>query len=78
MNKIIAGLSFATTAIVLSLQSGTAWAHPGVHEDTGVVVGLAHQFTQIDHLGTFLVAAFGVLLTGVVLLMQRQGAKAKK
>ena len=74
MNKFIA----AGTVLAISLLSTGLSAHPGVHGEEGFVAGVAHQFTQSDHLNTFLVAAFGVLLTGVVLLKQRVGAKVKK
>jgi hydrogenase/urease accessory protein HupE len=74
MNKIIA----AGYVLVASLIASPTSAHPGIHGEENFVAGMTHQFTQADHLNTFLVAAFGVLLTGVVLLMQRKGAKAKK
>jgi hydrogenase/urease accessory protein HupE len=74
MNKVIA----IATASLVSLQSIAANAHPGVHGEEGFVSGLAHQFTQADHLSTFTVAAFGLILSGVVILMQRKKSKAKK
>ena len=74
MNKLIA----LASAAIISLQTFAAEAHPDVHGEEGFAAGIAHQFTQADHLSIFLVAAFGLILSGVVLFMQRRGVKAKK
>ena len=74
MIKVIA----IAAASLMSLQSIAANAHPGVHGEEGFVSGLVHQFTQTDHLVTFTVAAFGLILFGAVILKQRKKSKAKK
>lgn len=78
MKKFMTGLTLSAAVMAVSIFATSAEAHPGVHGEEGVVTGLAHQFTQVDHLSVFLVAAFGLILSGVVLLMQRKNAKAKK
>ena len=74
MTKFIA----IATTFALSLQSFSALAHPGIHGEEGVVDGLLHQFSQADHLGAILIAAFGLTLAGVVSYRQRKHAEVKK